>query len=89
MIELVQHAPGAFGAESRKIAPKQPKRVRHHRVADVDRERSAQLGMQARDAPPAFALVLDVVVDEKGVMQQLERSGGRQCVFQLAAEGPA
>src|SRR5208337_855841 len=89
MIELVQHAPGAFRAESRKVAPEQAKHVRHHRVAYVDREGGAQLGMKARNTPPAFALVLDVVVDEKGVMQQLERGGGRQRVFQSAAEGPA
>jgi hypothetical protein len=43
--------------------------------------------MEARRASSALALVLDVVVNEKGVVEKLERGGGRQRVPQHAAEG--
>ena len=45
--------------------------------------------MQARDAPAAFALVLDVVVDQKGVMEKLQSGCRGKRVLQLAPKRPA
>ena len=60
-----------------------------HRVADVDGDRDALLDIQRRAVAAVQAPVLDVVVDEEGVVQQLDRHGRRQCLLDRATKGTA
>ena len=57
------------------------------RVADVDRRRRPVQRVQGRPPTPRVALVFDIVVDEKGVVQQLDGHGGLQRVVLAGAEG--
>ena len=66
-----------------------PHRQRVHRVADVDRERGAELPVQGRRAAARLAAVLDVVVHQECVVQHLEARGGGDGLARPAAEGPA
>jgi hypothetical protein len=55
------------------------------RVAGIHRQRNARLLVQAGSAPPTFADVLDVVVDQHGVVHQLD---GRRVLRAASVSAP-
>ena len=76
-------------ADAFDVVEQRLQRQRHHRVADVDRDRDAVVDVQRRPAAAQQRLVLDVVVDEEGVVVELERRGGRQHGVEVTAEPEA
>ena len=56
------------------------------RVAGVQRQGHAVLGVQRRSAVAQLAAVLDVVMDEEGVVHQLQRGGDGEGVVERATE---
>ena len=61
-------------------------RKREHGVADVDGDRDAVIDVQRGLAAAHPRFILDVVVDEEGVVVELERRRGRQDRLEVAAE---
>ena len=61
-------------------------RQAEHRVAGVDRLRDAVDRPQRRAVPPLDVAVLDVVVDEREVVAQLDRGGARQRALVVAGD---
>ena len=84
-----QDAQGRSEPDAFDIVEQWLQRERQHGVTDVDGDRDAVIDVQRGFAatPPGF--VLDVVVDEEGVVVQLERRRGRQDRLEVAAEPEA
>ena len=84
-----QDAQGRPETDALDVVEKRLQREREHRVADVDRDRDAMVDVQRglATAPPGF--VLDVVVDEEGVVVELQRRRRRQDRLEVAAEPEA
>ena len=76
-------------ADQLDVVEQRLQRERQHRVADVDRDRNAVVDVQRGPAAAHHRLVLDVVVDEEGVVVELQRGRGRQDGLDAAAEPPA
>ena len=64
-------------------------RHRQHRVTHVDGDRDAVVHVQSGAAPTPPRLVLYVIVNEKGVVVQLQRRRGRQDRLEVTAEPEA
>ena len=62
-------------AEGLPVVEERTQAQEKHRVAGVQRERNAVERMERGLAAPHFALVLDVVMNEEGVVQKLDRHG--------------
>ena len=75
------------GPRRRAVVDQRAQAEQRQRVADVDRDRHAVQRVQRRPAAALLALVLDVVVDEEGVVQQLERDRRAHRVLDARAEG--
>lgn len=50
-----------------------------HRVADIDRNRHALFDIECRIVPTIQATVLDVVMDQKRVVEKLDWADGSAC----------
>ena len=59
---------------------------RVHAVAGVDRLRDAGDGPERGAAAPGFALILDVVVEQREVMDELDGGGGREGLLDFAPQ---
>src|SRR5205823_3557093 len=70
---LLEDAHGEPGAEPQAVVQEGAEPEKRERVADVHRERDAMERVERRPTAPLVALVLDVVVDEEGVVEELER----------------
>jgi hypothetical protein len=64
-------------------------RQRQHGVAHVDGDRDAVVDVEGRPAAAQDRLVLDVVVDQEGVVVQLQRRRGREDGFEPPAQAQA
>src|SRR5436189_3632177 len=84
---LLEDAHGEPGAEPQAVVHEGAEPEERERVADVHGERDAMERVQRRATAPLVALVLDVVMDEEGVVEELERDRRAQCVLASRAEG--
>jgi len=76
-------------ADAVDVVEQRLQRHRQHGVADVDGDGNAVIDMHGGfvSAPPGF--ILDVVVDEEGVVVELQGRGGGQDRLEMAAEPEA
>jgi hypothetical protein len=89
VLRLVEHPVRQIGAQDGDVLDQRADRQDVHRIADVDGDGQALLHVHRRLVAPVEAAVLDVVMDEEGVVQQLDRHRGRQRLLDRAAEGTA
>ena len=88
-VELRQHPVAEVLAEPPGMAAQHAVGQHGQSVARVQRQPQSVLGDQRRAPAAALGAVDDVVVDEEGVVQQLDRHGDGQRVAVVAAEGAA
>ena len=68
-LELVCHPGREPAAEEPAVVAQRGPRQDDERVAGIDRERDAVLEVEGRVSPAQQARILDVVVDEEGVVE--------------------
>src|SRR5262249_17872164 len=85
-LRLLHEADGETRAEPAAVVEERAERGQRETIAHVHRDRGAVRGVERRVAASRLALVLDVVVDEEGVVQQLERGGGPERILGRGAE---
>ena len=84
-----QDAQGRPEPDALDVVEQWLQRHRQHGITHVDGDGDAVVDVQRRLATTPPRLVLDVVMDEKGVVIQLQRRGGRQHRLKVAAEPQA
>ena len=81
-----ENVEGELRAEAAAVVEERTQAQEKHGVAGVEGERDAVERMERGRASPHLALVLDVVMDEEGVMQKLDRDRGAHGVRRAGAE---
>ena len=87
--DRLQDAQSRPKAHPLHVVQERLQRQRQHRVAHVDRDRNAVVHVQGGPAAAQQRLVLDIVVDEEGVVVELQRGRGRQDRLDPAAQTQA
>ena len=71
------------------VAHKRTDRKHVHCIADVNSNRHAMFSVDRWQAAAKLAAVLDVVVDQKGIVKQLDRGRRTERIGELAPVGAA
>src|SRR5439155_1528353 len=84
---LLEDAHREAGPERPAVVDESPQTEERERIADVHRHRDAVESVERRAAASLVALVLDVVVHEKGIVEELEGNRGAQPFLRARAKG--
>ena len=89
MVEFVDDPGSGLGTQFVHILAKETQGKCLHCIAGIDGEWDPGAMVQARAATAKIAFVLDIVVNQKGIVQKFQRRRRDKRVFDTPAKRPA
>src|ERR1700756_5292371 len=89
LLGFLEHPPAQLWTEDATVLHKALQRHKVGRIAYVDRDGDTVLSVKSWSATAVFAVILDVAMDEKGVVEQLDRHCGFECLTRTTSERSA